>query len=90
MVSCLSIANASFSLVPTPSVLETNTGCLYFFTSSAKSPPNPPTLPSTSGRCVDASNCGSVAFTLFPKSISTPALAYAFCFIKKIRTAGLQ
>src|SRR5206468_815941 len=74
-------AKAIFSFVPTPSTLETSTGCLYFFVSSAKSPPNPPTFPSTSRRCVDASSAGNPAFTLLPKSISTPARAYAFIFI---------
>ena len=31
MVSCLSIANAILSFVPTPSTLETSTGCAIFF-----------------------------------------------------------
>src|SRR5215469_7208077 len=82
MVSCRFIAKAIFSFVPTPSTDETSTGSRYFLTSSANRPPKPPTLPSTSRRCVEASNCGSVDLTLLPKSISTPAAAYAFCFMR--------
>jgi len=50
-VSCRSSWNASFSLVPTPSVPETSTGSRYFFGISA-SAPNPPMPASTSGRRV--------------------------------------
>ena len=42
MVSCLSIINASLSLVPTPSVPLTRTGLSIPVMSSSKSPPNPP------------------------------------------------
>src|SRR5436190_4681564 len=75
------MANASFSFVPTPSTLETRTGCRYLAMFRAKRPPKPPTLPKTSGRCVAARSCGKVDLTLFPNSISTPARAYALRFI---------
>src|ERR1700757_4604953 len=38
---------ATFSLVPTPSALETRIGSLYFFLSSSKSAPKLPIPPST-------------------------------------------
>src|SRR5437868_12639776 len=56
-------------------------GLRYFRQSRANNPPNPPTLPRTPGRWVRANKRGRVAFTLLPKSMSTPALAYAFSFI---------
>src|SRR5579872_41164 len=81
MVSWRFMANAILSLVPTPSTLETRTGWRYFRQSNANKPPKPPTFPSTPLRFVRANNSGSVALTLLPRSISTPAWAYAFCFI---------
>ena len=47
MVLCLSIRNAIFSFVPTPSVPETSTGCSMPVTSSSYSPPKPPMPVST-------------------------------------------
>ena len=41
-VSWRPVRKASLSFVPTPSVPDTSTGSRYFFTSRAKSPPNPP------------------------------------------------
>src|ERR1035438_9114234 len=41
-VECKSISNAIFSLVPTPSTLDTNTGPVYLVLSTQNSPPNPP------------------------------------------------
>ena len=41
-VSCLSIRKAIFSLVPTPSVPETSTGCSMPVMSSSYNPPKPP------------------------------------------------
>ena len=64
MVSCRSMANAIFSFVPTPSTLETSTGWRYRSRSSANNPPKPPTLPSTSRRCVAASSSGKRGFDL--------------------------
>src|SRR5579883_1074393 len=82
------MANATLSLVPTPSTLDTSTGSAYLRVSKANNPPNPPTLPSTSRRCVEASNFGRPLFTLFPRSISTPAAAYAFCFMTPVPLWG--
>src|SRR5947199_8230942 len=73
MVSCRPRAKATFSLVPTPSTLETSTGRLYFLVSSANKPPHPPTLPSTSRRWVEASSCGRVALTRLLRPVLTPA-----------------
>ena len=41
-VWCRFISKAIFSLVPTPSTLETSTGSRYFFLSMANRPPKPP------------------------------------------------
>src|SRR5579859_1500946 len=67
---------ATFSLVPTPSALETRIGSFHFLLSSANSAPNPPIPPSTPGvkvllawwrmRCLAAS----------ASTMSTPASAY--------------
>ena len=89
-MSCRFIAKAIFNLVPTPSTLETSTGRRYFCVSSANNPPNPPTFPSTSARCVDARSLGRPALTLLPRSISTPACAYAFFFIAGSQQLRLQ
>ena len=52
-VSCLSIRNASFSFVPTPSVPETRVGFSIFLKlSMEKAPEKPPSPPRTSGRMV--------------------------------------
>ena len=56
MVSCRSIRKATFNFVPTPSTLETRIGCLSCRVLRANKPPNPPTFPITSRRCVDASS----------------------------------
>ena len=71
-LSCRFSWKASFSLVPTPSVPETSTGCLYF-AGSSHSAPNPPMPASTSGRSVRRAN-GLIASTrASPASMSTPA-----------------
>ena len=44
------MAMAIFSLVPTPSALETSTGSFHFLVSRAKSAPKPPIPPRTRGR----------------------------------------
>src|ERR1035438_10846630 len=46
-VWCRFISKAIFSLVPTPSTLETRIGSTYFFLSMAKRPPKPPISLST-------------------------------------------
>ena len=46
-VSCLSIKNASFSFVPTPSVPLTKTGFVIPVRSNSKRPPKPPTSEQT-------------------------------------------
>ena len=56
-VSCLSILNAIFSFVPTPSVPETSTGFWMPVRSSPKSPPKPPTSPRTPSVTVRATCC---------------------------------
>ena len=70
----VSIINASFSLVPTPSVPETSVGSsisLKLF--MEKAPENPPIPPSTSGLIVFAICCFINSTDLYPASISTPA-----------------
>ena len=50
IVSCLSIINASFNLVPTPSVPESKTGSSISLKAFAENAPEkPPSAPSTSG-----------------------------------------
>src|SRR5258707_314409 len=51
-VSCLSIAKAIFSFVPTPSTLATKTGSRIPGKLPRNNPPNPPIFPSTCGPCV--------------------------------------
>ena len=62
--------------VPTPSVDETRIGSRMPRGSNAKSPPNPPMSPTTSGRSVDRT-CSLMSSTArSPAPMSTPALAY--------------
>ena len=56
-VLCLSIKKAIFSLVPTPSVPDTSTGCCMPVTSSSNRPPKPPRLPMAPGVMVRATCC---------------------------------
>ena len=51
----------------------TSTGSRYFFTSSAKSPPNPPMPASTSGRMVGRARGLMRSTSRSPSSMSTPA-----------------
>src|SRR3954465_9387449 len=64
--------NASFSFVPTPSVPETSTGCLYFFGISQRAP-KPPIPARTSGRIVFLANGLMASHSASPDLISTPA-----------------
>src|SRR5512132_1077730 len=77
-VSCLSIANATFNFVPTPSILATRTGSRIPGKFPRNSPPNPPIFPSTCGPCVCLTNTPMWRLSSFAKSTSTPARAYAF------------
>ncbi len=77
-VSCLSIANAIFNFVPTPSMLATSTGSRIPGKLARNNPPNPPIFPSTCGPCVCLTNAPMPRFNLFARSTSTPACAYAF------------
>ena len=54
MVSCLSIAKAILSFVPTPSVPLTRTGSFTPSEERSNIPPNAPMFPITPGRAVDA------------------------------------
>ncbi len=74
-VSCLSIAKASFSLVPTPSVPDTSTGWGISVQSSSNSPPKPPSPPSTPGITVRATCCFISSTARYPAVMSTPAAA---------------
>ncbi|CSC11991.1 Uncharacterised protein [Vibrio cholerae] len=59
-------------MVPTPSVPETKTGCLYLVGSS-HSAPKPPRPPITSGRRVRFTAPLIRSTSALPASISTPA-----------------
>jgi len=65
-------ANASFSLVPTPSVPDTSTGWRYFL-GTRHSAPKPPIPASTSGRRVRRANGLMASTSASPASMSTPA-----------------
>src|SRR5215831_12881820 len=88
-VSCLSMAKAIFNFVPTPSTLATNTGSRTPGKLARNNPPNPPIFPSTCGPCVCLTNAPIPRFSLFARSTSTPARAYAFTFIRCRATASI-
>src|SRR6516162_2997821 len=88
MVSCLFIANAIFNFVPTPSTLATNTGSRIRGKLARNNPPNPPIFPSTCGPCVSLTNAPIPRFSLFARSTSTPARAYAFFTIIRCRATA--
>src|SRR5215831_12420251 len=87
-VSCLSVANATFNFVPTPSMLATRTGSRIPGKFARNNPPNPPIFPSTCGLCVCLTNAPISRFSLFPRSTSTPARAYAFFTIMRCSTTA--
>jgi len=71
-VSCLAAAMATFSLVPTPSVVETSSGSLNPAAFGSKNAPKPPSCASAPGRAVERAS-GLIAWTsASPASISTP------------------
>src|SRR5208283_1422796 len=76
MVWCSFISNATFSLVPTPSTLETSTGSTYFVLSIANKPPKPPISLSTPRVKVLWARYLIRFLVRFARSISTPASAY--------------
>ena len=51
-------------------------------------PPNPPIFPSTCGPCVCLTNAPMPRFSLFARSTSTPARAYAFLTTLGCRTTA--
>jgi hypothetical protein len=67
-------------LVPTPSMLATSAGSRIPGKLTRNNPPNPPIFPSTCGPCVWLTNAPMSRFSLFARSTSTPARAYAFPF----------
>src|SRR6516165_2164017 len=87
-VSCLSIANATFNFVPTPSTLATRTGSRMPGKVARNSPPNPPIFPSTCGPCVCLTSVPMPRFNLFARSTSTPARAYTFFTIIRCRATA--
>ena len=74
-MSCLSIACAIATLVPTPSVDAASTGSVYLPIFSANSPAKPPMPPSTSGRVAFSAYGRSASTARSPASMSTPAEA---------------
>ncbi len=75
-MSCLSMAAAIATLVPTPSVDVASNGRAYDFKELASnSPANPPMPPTTSGRDVLATHCFISSTARSPASMSTPAAA---------------
>jgi hypothetical protein len=69
----LPAAIATFSLVPTPSVVETRIGSLNpaaFRSNSAPKPPSPALVP---GRAVERASGLIASTSAFPASMSTPA-----------------
>ncbi len=78
MVSCLSIAWATATLVPTPSADVASNGRSYFLRALAsKSPANPPMPPITSGRLAFSTQTFISSTALSPASMETPEAAYA-------------
>jgi len=71
-VSCRSSWRASAILVPTPSVDDASSGLRYFWVSSANSPANPPSPPTTSGRLVASTALFISVTARSPASMSTP------------------
>ncbi len=78
MVSCLSIAWAIATLVPTPSAEVASSGRSYFFSALASNrPAKPPMPPITSGRLAFSTQTFISSTALSPASMETPAAAYA-------------
>ncbi len=77
MVSCLSMACAMATLVPTPSVEVARSGWRKRVRALASNrPANPPNPPMTSGPCV-RDTASFISWTArSPASVSTPASAY--------------
>ena len=76
MVSCLSIACAIATLVPTPSVEVASSGRVYVVSALASnSPANPPRPPITSGRLALATDPFISSIAVSAASMSTPARA---------------
>src|SRR5579862_1862942 len=75
-VECRSISKAIFSLVPTPSTLETRTGSAYFVLSTANSPPNPPISLRTPRVNVLCARYLMRCLVRLARLMSTPASAY--------------
>src|SRR4029077_8113285 len=84
-VECTPVAMATFSLVPTPSALETSTGSFHFFLSNANSAPNPPMPPRTPGVKVRIAWWRIRCFAASASAMSTPASAY---FIEDLFSCG--
>src|SRR5438034_2205295 len=87
-VSCLFMAKAIFNFVPTPSMLATSTGSRIPGKPARNNPPNPPIFPSTCAPCVCLTNVPILRFSLFAKSTSTPARAYAFFTIIRCKATA--
>ena len=73
IVSCLFIAWATASLVPTPSDPAASSG--FSYSPRAKSPANPPSPPRTSGRVAFFASGAKSSTARSPASMSTPASA---------------
>src|SRR3954454_24409955 len=76
IVSKRSAACATSAFVPTPSVDDTSTGCLYRSLSSANRPPKPPMSPMTSRRNVWRTRSLMRWTASSPFVIETPAASY--------------
>ena len=78
IVSCMSIAWAIATLVPTPSAEVASSGRSYALSAEAsKSPAKPPMPPIISGRRAFSTQPFISSTALSPASIETPAAAYA-------------
>src|ERR1700678_1686289 len=75
-VECSPISKAIFSLVPTPSTLETNTGSTYLVLSTANRPPKPPISLSTPRVNVLCAKYLMRCLVRLAWSMFTPASAY--------------
>src|SRR4029077_10986202 len=76
MVECRFISKATFSLVPTPSTLETSTGSAYFVLSTEKRPLKPPISLSTPRVKVLWARYLMRCLVRLARLMSTPASAY--------------
>src|SRR5262249_15433334 len=81
---------ATFSFVPTPSVLETRTGSFMPAKLQANIPPNEPISERTPGVKVSRASCRMRFFAALDTSISTPASLYVILIFLNGKPSGTR